>query len=148
MIKNLAEIKELLAAKKQGFGGLVDSEGCLCIEGVFALAWGGEIEYRVDHAVVFIDGVKRSTGLDPNMYEEFDFPYYISLDFVKKIGLSAEQEELINSSEYLPVLVSSNPLKLKNYSFLWFELNDNIRLAFEQFSQLLDLINSESMEAQ
>jgi hypothetical protein len=51
MIKSPDRIKELLATENQGFEELLTPTGCLCIEGVFALAWGAKIRRSLGVAI-------------------------------------------------------------------------------------------------
>jgi hypothetical protein len=127
-IKNLSGIKKLLAAKKQAFNQLVENPDCLCIEGIFALAWGGHIIKKKQYIAVGIMGKIYKEWLTEKCYENSGLPVTVPAKLVKMLDLLPSQIQEIE----------------KRQEISWLGLNDTVKLTFTQFAELLNIIEAES----
>jgi hypothetical protein len=134
MIKNLDKIQELLKTKKQGTYDLYNADHCVCIEGVFALAWGatvGELNEYNDtfYNLLYKDRILTKV-LHHNCYKNTGLNQYVKNEIILQINLTDEQRKIIS--------------KQSDKEISWVGLNDMVGLTFEQFSELLNIIENQT----
>jgi hypothetical protein len=130
MIKNFDEIKDLLATERQGFDRLIGKDGCLCIQAVFATAWGfipqrDEKKASGSYFSFAGDDTAWTLRLPDRAFEGTGLKSVVDRGLVAEIDLEPWQRVRLDFLEW---------------SVPWTQLNDELRLTFAQFGELLDLI--------
>jgi hypothetical protein len=95
MIKNLGEIKSLLATEPQGFDSLIDEDNCLCVEGIFAVAWGAT-KHPTLPGVFILDGRLQGIWLDPGAFAGTGLPSKVPSDLVAQVDLNPWQRSAVD----------------------------------------------------
>jgi hypothetical protein len=126
MIKNLDRIKDLLATETQGLEELIDDTDCVCVEGIFALAWGATRDPQSRIGLI-LNGREEWKVLRDSAFEGTDLQPSVPCELVAKLDLEPWQRSLLEEATDL----------------WWHYLNDELELTFEQFGQLLDLIEQQ-----
>lgn len=128
-VKNFDKIKTLLQTRQQRYSRLIDGNGCLCIEGVFFIAWGGtgQLDRNGEHCIKLKSKV-RSHYLEAADYKDSGIPHMVPKSLISELELTEWQQARLDT------LSGFKPLS-------WPTLNDGVQLDFLQFERLLELID-------
>lgn len=129
----------LLDNEKQTSGTLVrrntDDQICYCVEGLFGLALGYELQYS---SVKNIAIGMKPTGSSFNgcvyydeLYPAECFPNYLPIN----VSVKFLMEKFYKQTPY-------NACQTTEKYYNWWELNDKLGLNFEQFKDLLQLVEN------